>query len=235
MLIIFSTIAGKSQSNTSDFQTWSDITYFYSINNKLNIGGDLGVRGVVSKNNWNQYYFRPSLRYFFNNTIQASGGVGLFNTRSEEIINTLEVRIFEEVKLSWPTFEYIHFRHRVRIEQRFFTYEENPLVFSNLPNDFDLRARYQIVLESSDIIVFNSDKPIYLQAAWELFSKPDSTTIEPFINQNRTLIGFGHRVSPNLKYQLQYIYQKSRKLNEDGVKTTEHIIRLKINFLQRKF
>jgi len=233
--MIFSAITGKSQSGSTDFQTWADITYFYSINNKLNIGGVLGVKGVVSKNNWNQYYFRPTIKFFFNNTIQVGGGVGLFNTRSEEIINTLELRIFEEAKVSWPRFEYVHFRHRVRIEQRFFTYEENPLVFSNLPNDFDLRARYQIEIESSDIVLFNSDKPIYFQVAWELFSKPDSTTIEPFINQNRTLIGFGHRLSPDFKYQLQYIYQNSRKLNEDGVKTTEHIIRLKINFLQRKF
>ena len=54
------------QAEEIDFQTWTDFTFTYAIKNRINVGADLGVRGLVSKNDWNQFYFRPAFQYYFN-------------------------------------------------------------------------------------------------------------------------------------------------------------------------
>ena len=75
----------RGQSEEIDFQTWTDFTYTYPIKNRVNIGGDLGVRGLISQNDWNQFYLRPTFQYFFNRTIQVAGGVAVFTTLSDTL------------------------------------------------------------------------------------------------------------------------------------------------------
>lgn len=221
------------QSEDIDFQTWSDFTYTYFIKNQTKIGADIGFRGIVSKNNWNQFYFRPTYKYYFNRTLQAAGGVAIFVTSSEVINNTTEFRIFQQMNVAWPIVDYIGFYHRLRFEERFFAYQENDQFSTDLPNDFEARARYQLRLESADIRIGNKNRPIYFLAAWELFYSINEAAVESLINNQRILVGFGHRLSPSFRYEIQYIFQKSRRYSEDGFKTSEHLLRLRLFLLQR--
>jgi len=82
-----------------------------------------------------------------------------------------------------------------------------------------------------DIRLGNSKRPIYILGAWEFFYSLDDAVLEQFINNQRILGGLGHRITPRFKYEIQYIFQRSRKFVEDGLKTTEHLARLRI-FLQ---
>jgi hypothetical protein len=217
----------KGQSEEIDFQTWTDFTFTYVIKNKTNIGADFGVRGVVSKNDWNQFYFRPTYQFFFNRTIQAAGGIAIFATLSDVIKNTTEFRVFQEVSVAWPSFEYVNFYHRLRFEQRFFTYQDDSSFGLDLPNDFETRARYQLSAESPDIHLGNNNKPIFFFAAWELFYALNEEAVEQFINNQRILGGFDHRLSPAFRYEIQYIFQKSRRFSDEGLKTSEHLLRLR--------
>jgi len=217
----------KAQSDEVDFQTWTDFTFTYIIKNRNNIGADMGVRGVVSKNDWNQFYLRPTYQYYFNKTIQVAGGVAVFATFSDVIDNTNEFRIFQEVNLAWPTFAYIHFYHRLRFEQRFFSYQEDSSFGLELPNDFEARSRYQFSLESFDIHLGKNNKPIFFTAGWELFYALNEAAVEQFINNQRLLLGLGQRLSPNFRYEVQYIFQNSRRYSDEGLKTSEHLLRLR--------
>jgi hypothetical protein len=219
--------SGKAQSEEVDFQTWTDFTLTYVKKNKNHIGADMGVRGVVSKNDWNQFYFRPTYQYYFNKALHVAGGMAIFATFSDVIENTNEFRLFQEVELAWPTFEYIYFNHRIRFEQRFFSYQENSSFGLELPNDFEARARYQLSLESLDIHLGKSNKPIFFTAAWELFYALNESAVEQFINNQRLLGGMGQRLSPNFRYEVQYIFQKSRRYSDEGLKTSEHLLRLR--------
>ena len=225
--IICFSIEAPAQNSEIDFQTWTDFTFTYIIKNRTNIGADLGVRGVVSKNNWNQFYFRPTYQYYFNKTIQVAGGVAIFATFSDVIDNTNEFRIFQEVNLAWPTFASIHFYHRLRFEQRFFSYQEDSSFDLELPNDFEARTRYQLSLESLDIHLGKNNKPIFFTAGWELFYALNEAAVEQFINNQRLLGGIGQRLSPNFRYEVQYIFQKSRRYSDEGIKTSEHLLRLR--------
>ena len=57
--IIFTSNNLSAQSEEIDFQTWADFTFTYNIKNKTNIGADAGIRGLISRNKWNQFYLRP--------------------------------------------------------------------------------------------------------------------------------------------------------------------------------
>ena len=224
----------KAQSEEIDFQTWTDFTFTYVIKNRINIGADLGIRGVVSKNEWNQFYFRPTFQFFFNRTIQAAGGIAIFTTVSDVIDNTTEFRIFQEVSVEWPTFEYIYFFHRLRFEQRFFSYQEDTSFGTELLNDFEARARYQLSAESADIHLGNKNRPIYFLAGWELFYAFNEAAVEQFINNQRILGGIGQRLSPSFRYEVQYIFQKSRRYSDEGLKTSEHLLRLRFFLTLRR-
>jgi hypothetical protein len=231
--IICFAIEAPAQNSDIDFQTWTDFTFTYVIKNRTNIGADLGVRGVVSQNDWNQFYFRPTYQYYFNKTIQAAGGVAVFATFSEVIDNTNEFRIFQDVSLAWPTFASIHFYHRLRFEQRFFSYQEDSSFGLEIPNDFEARTRYQLSLESLDIHLGKNNKPIFFTVGWELFYALNDAAVEQFINNQRLLGGLGQRLSPNFRYEVQYIFQKSRKYSDEGLKTSEHLLRLRFFFTLR--
>jgi Protein of unknown function (DUF2490) len=231
--ILLATGESNAQSEEIDFQTWTDFTFTYLIKNRTNIGADFGVRGMVSKNDWNQIYFRPTYQYYFNRTIQAAGGVAIFATFSDVIKNTTEFRIFQEVSVAWPSFEYIKFYHRLRFEQRFFTYQNGSLLGNDLPNKFESRARYQLSAESLDIRLGNKNQPIYFLVAWELFYALNEEAVELFINNQRIIGGVGQRLSPNFRYEIQYIFQQSRRFSDEGLRTTEHLLRLRLFLMLR--
>ena len=235
LLFFITGLAGKShaQKETIDFQTWSDFTYTHKIKTVMNIGGDIGIRGIVSKNDWNQFYVRPKFQYYFNKTINVAGGIAFFYTSNDVILQTTELRIFEEVTLAWPSFEYVKFFNRIRLEQRFFTYDEEFHIGTELPNDFESRARYQLSFETLDIHLGSKNKPIYFLAGWEIFTALNDAAIETLINNQRFLGGIGQRLSPRFKYEIQYILQSSRIISDAGLKTTEHILRLRISLLSR--
>ena len=221
------------QSEEIDFQTWTDFTFTYNIKNKTNIGADTGIRGLISRNDWNQFYVRPAVHYYFNRTISIGGGIGLFYTSSDALENTTELRFFEESTLAWPSFNIIKFYNRVRFEQRSFTYQQDELFGTPLPNDFEARGRYQISFETLDIHLANKNMPIYFLGAFEAFYSFNDPAIEQSVNNQRILGGLGQRLSPRLKYEIQYIFQRSRQFSDEGLKTTEHAFRLRIFFISQ--
>lgn len=159
--------------------------------------------------------------------------MAIFTTFSDVLKNTTEFRIFQEVSIAWPSFEYIKFYHRLRFEQRFFTYQDDSSIGPDLPNKFESRARYQLSAESSDIHFGNNNRPIFFLVAWEFFYALNEEAVELFINNQRILGGIGHRLSPGFRYEIQYIFQKSRRFSDEGLKTSEHLPRLRLFLLLR--
>lgn len=233
-IFLFRIESSHAQSDNIDFQTWSDFTYTYTIKNRTNIGADFGIRGLVSKNEWNQVYFRPTYKYYFNIDVQVAGGVAVFATFSDVIENTTEFRIFQEMTAAWPIYDHIEFFHRLRFEERFFTYEGDSQFNMGLPNDFEVRSRYQLSVETVDFQVGNNENSsIYFLASWELFYPINKAAVERFVNNQRILGGFGHRFNHSFKYEIHYIFQKSRRFSEEGLRTSEHILRLRLFLLHK--
>ena len=230
LLIFFLSLfgIGITQAQEIDFQTWTDVSIRYTIKNKADIGGDFGIRGLISRNEWNQFYIRPTFRFFFNDLLKASGGVAYFATISGKYRNTYEFRLFQEATVTWPSFEIIDFKHRLRFEERFFNYEQSSAYTTDIPADFETRARYQFSLETADIHFGDRNQPIYLIAGWEVFYALNENALEQIINSQRFSLGFGQRLSPRSRYQFQYILQRSREFVGEGNRTIEHLLRFRI-------
>lgn len=203
-------------------QLWADYNLTVLINDKWTYGGDAGIRGLISNYDWNQLMIRPNIKYRFNYTFSTSPAIAIFSTFNKDAGNVHEFRIHQDFNAKWPDLGIVEFFCRVRLEQRFFFYENK-----NIPNDFDLRLRGLVGMETADIKLFGSSKPIYFQFIVEGFSTNEQTAIEVFINQTRLHLAMGHRLSENLRYEIHYIRQASRLLVEDGLEASNNIFRLR--------
>ncbi len=224
-LLFFALSNLKAQDDsTVDIQTWFDIVGFMSLGKHSAVGGDIGVRGLISSRDWNQFYFRPTYRYALNGRTDFAGGAAIFYTANQQISDLIEYRIFQEVNAQWPTFDNFQFSHRVRFEQRFFDYRNLQTPYGDT-DKFSARMRYQLTLESNDFTFM--DQVMYSIGAVEYFQLHNANH-ESFINNLRLVGIIGHRLSLNFRYEIHYIFQKSRKYVEKGLRTSEHIIRLRI-------
>lgn len=221
-LAFLTPIVAVAQEDKNDFQTWMDFTTFRFVSNRSAVGGDAGIRGLLSSKGWTQLYIRPTFRFQYH-SLDLAGGIGLFQTYNKDISNLTEIRLFQQATLHWPTTHLIKFSHRIRFEQRFFNYSD-PSV-GDLEDDFSSRFRYQLMLRSKDINIFN--QKIYFKAAVEIFQKNNSGN-ETFVNSSRLIVTVGHRFKGKFWYELHFISQRSRKFVEDGLKTSEQILRLRV-------
>jgi len=206
--------------NKVDFQSWSDITLTYFKTQRFSFGGDAGLRGIVSSKDWNLFYIRPTVNYTVTPIFKVSGGIGSFNTINRQLNNTYEIRFFQDAHVSWPDIGWIDFYHRFRFEERFFFYQ-------NIDNYFSLRGRYLIRARTINFKLFGEKKGYYLKGMFEAFVPLGESAIELFVNNQRWYSALGYQPSDRYRYELFYIWQKSREFVDDGFETSENIIRLR--------
>jgi hypothetical protein len=70
----------------------------------------------------------------------------------------------------------------------------------------------------------------YLLADWEWFMPLDDPN-ERFANRQRIRAGLGYRRSFNWRYELLYIWTRSRETIDEGFSTTENIIDIRVKRL----
>jgi hypothetical protein len=205
-----------------DHQLWMNYALKVPINEKWTYGGDVGLRGLISNYDWNQFFIRPNVNYRINYTFSVSPAIAWFSTFNRDAGNVNEFRIHQDFNAKWPDFGFIEFFYRIRFEQRFFFYQND-----NYSNDFNLRVRALVGAETADIKLFGPKRPIYFQVIYEGFSTGKESALEVFLNQTRLHFALGHRLSKNFRYELHYIKQGSRLLREDGLKISQNIYRLR--------
>ncbi len=215
----------RLSSNEVDFQLWSNYALTVPIKStpRFTYGGDVGIRGLFSNQDWNQILVRPNVRWRFNQIWSVSVAVANFTTFNESEANVYEFRTHEEVNVKWPDFGFVELFYRIRLEQRWFYYRDE-----NIPDDFNGRFRYLIGLETQDFRLKDGGRPFYFQVMWEGFKVLNSeTALEVFLNNARTHAAFGHRISDGFRYELHYIRQQSRLLVEGGLQTSQNIFRIR--------
>lgn len=210
----------QSTDKRVDYQSWTDITLTYNKSLKFSIGGDVGTRGIYSNRNWNQFYIRPTISYTISPLFKLAGGVGGFGTFTP-LNSTYELRLFQDYLFAWPKTGFINFNHRLRFEQRFFFYQ-------NIENDFSMRGRYLIGVKTKGFKLIGKEKNFYLSTMWEVFFPVGKIAPEIFVNNQRLYSALGFSKTKSWSFELHYIWQKSRLLSEDGFKSQENVIRLRV-------
>ena len=225
ILIIISASALARLGHGAEFQTWTDIATIYRFADNWRYDGDQGVRGVLSGNDFDLLYFRPSVRYRFKPWLTAHGGVRFFQTFWDNDKDTFEIGPWQGLRFTWPKLEEYAFTHYFRLEQRMIwqTQGENHY-------DFQLRSRYQLGFrtEQYDLLLKNG---IFLAGSLELFWNLDESFSEDFINRIRYDIGVGSRLSDAWRIQLHCVLQDGRAIDETLLNpfgSDEVILRLRL-------
>lgn len=205
-----------------DQQFW--MNYAVSVQTKTNwsYGGDIGIRGLFSNYDWNQFLIRPAATYRINSTFSAQGAMALFKTLKNKDNNLAEFRMHQEFNIKWPKWDIVAPFFRLRLEERFFFYQD-------LPNEFNLRLRFLVGATTKDLTFLSEKRPIYFQSILEAFVNiGNEETIETFINQSRMHFAFGHKITASVRYEIHYIWQRSRLFFSDGNQSSQNIIRIRV-------
>ncbi len=205
-----------------DQQFWMNYAVTVPTSTKWSYGGDIGIRGLFSNYDWSQVLIRPSATYRFNSTFSAQGAVAVFKTLNKKDNNLTEFRMHQDLNIRWPKWDAVSPFFRLRIEERFFFYQ-------NISNDFNMRIRFLAGATSRDFVVFSEKRPVYFQTILEGFLRISAGgTIEQFINQSRMHFAFGQKLSSSVRYELHYIWQRSRLFRPEGNSASQNIFRIRV-------
>ena len=226
-LLLFLCWEAKSQEETSVedayAEFWADLTLTKMFKPKWTAGGDFGYRTTLGNNIYRLLYLRPNIKYQFRPHLSALLGLGSFNTLGSEISNTYEIRIYQDLNISWPELKWASFFHRIRLEQRFFTYQSD-----DLPNDFNVRGRYQIGFKTNQFSIFGSEKDYRAIVSFEPFFPLGEEVVEIFANSTRFTGGLAYQVSEQFRIQLDIIAQRSKVFADENFQSAEFIIRFRL-------
>jgi len=210
-----------SHTQVSGTQLWMNYSLNVMTESDFSYGGDVGLRGLITDRNWSQLVIRPEGKYRINQTFNVAGAVAVFQTFNRDGYNLAEFRIHQDFNARWPRLSFLSVYYRLRIEQRWFFYQD-------LPNDFDLRGRILVGVQSQDFNWFGEKRPIYFHTIWEGFKTvSNESAVEYLVNQTRIHFAFGHRISEQFRYELHYIWQRSRLITDDGLQTYQNVFRIR--------
>ena len=206
--------------NYSEF--WTDITFGKPLNDKWTVGGDVGFRTAFNNRNWKLFYVRPNINYKFFSFFDLTVGLGSFNTFSPDFFNTYEFRIYQDANFKGPKLGFFNFSHRIRLEQRFFTFSD-----SNLDNDFSFRGRYMIATRTNRFSL-GGEKDWTAFLSLEPFFPLGKGVNEILANNFRWDTALSYQVSENLRIELHYILQTSEIFSNNDLRVVEHIFRFRL-------
>ena len=221
-LIFISVIPEQLLAQETDNQLWLNYSFKVKTGTKFSYGGDVGGRGLWT-NNWNQVFIRPSAGYKFNKISSVALAIALFHTDAKQVSNITEFRIHQDYNIQWLQTKWFSLFARGRLEQRFFSFQNE-----NLSNEFRIRGRLLLGVQSQDLHWFGPRRPIYFQSMYEGFLNFSSDDTELLVNQARFHIALGHRIAENWKYEFHFIIQSSRFSQETGLNVSENIFRLRL-------
>ena len=177
-LIICIAPSTAKSGDAKNFNTWSDITTIYQINEDWEYIGDQGIRGVASDSDFTVLYFRPSVRYQLKPWATLNGGVRLFSAFNDDIDDLYEIGPWQGIRFIWPEIGGYEISHYLRLEERMFWYTG-----SGRGSEFELRSRYQLGIASPTYNVLFKNG-IYLTGSIELMWDVAEKFDDNFIDQS---------------------------------------------------
>jgi hypothetical protein len=211
-----------AQDEDSDFQSWIDYTPIFTINEKTEYTGDMGIRGVLSGNEWSKIYANPQIRFRFRPRLSFHGGVALHYTVEELESNQFEIRPWQGIELFWPQILNASTTHYIRLEERFSIYTQES------SSDFALRLRYRFQIKTANLTIKAINQSFFLLFSLELFGNIGKAIEEKYVSRTRLLFGIGHQFHQSWRWEVHYVNQGSRRGSEEGIKTSDHILRIRV-------
>ena len=222
LVIVFLQFSFIHAQNKDDFQTWIDYTTNNWISSEWLYKGDYGARGLLSVDEWTQYYINPAFVFRTDKKLTYHGGVKLVYSSNLLSSNTVEMRPWQGVQYIWPRLDAIYFDHYLRLEER--------LVWQTDVSEFDfsLRGRYRIRMRTLDFRLPLIPTKFNSFASLEVFMDLTDRIVENYVGRHRLTFGIGNHVAKDFLIELHYILQKSSKGSSSLDESNDHIFRIRV-------
>ena len=219
--LFFLCVSSYGQEEIVDNQLWFDVVPHFEINDRMDFYGDGSYRTSTSGDKFNRLMVRPSVRFHWTYELDLIGGLGLTFTWEEEDYNTVELRPYQGIRLSWPKIWRMNFKFRALIEER--------LIWNN-NKEFDPNLRLRLRVKTN----FPINKPsmdyktVYIPMSYEVFGNVGPAVVERFRNQSRAKIGLGYVFSEKWMGEFEFAFQRSRSTSGDESILYDRIFRFKL-------
>jgi hypothetical protein len=236
--LVLTTAPAAAQTN---LQLWGNFTTDWAKTPRLTYSLDFEPKVLIARPDdapgWRAIDVSPSIEYALKNwlDLNAEGDVG--QTKQTDHVNSLELtgrlgarfHLFSREKPTIlnlrherPPRRRVVLRDLVRVEFRNFHYSDGT------PPASAVRFRNRLeFLEPINKERLTDDGVRYFLADWEIYVPLDDVE-ERFANRQRIRLGLGHRPSFAWRYQLLYMWTRSRNGIDESFKTTDNIIDFQI-------
>ncbi len=205
----------------SGFQVWSDITVKKNLGDKWTLGGDTGYR-FDAANEFQLYYLRPGVRFWFSKTIALKAGTALFYTWNRLNTNAYELRTYEYAFLYWPQIGGFTFSHRLGLDQRWYFL---PVAAAD---GFAHRFRYRLRLRSPEITIAGLPLPFYLSTELELLRNINDRSLAVIFDSERLVFALGGSLTTRLRAEVQYMLINYNDTTWQKFIREKNVLRIKV-------
>ena len=234
ILLVFIALSGNAIAQTSNSgQVWLDYNHKEFIKPNLTVGGDGGFRADVTNGNWYAVYIRPRIAYRVNKVFTIGGGLAYYYNWNEHTINNSEFRIEQQVIAKWPSFKKFHFENRLRIDERYFNYQESNEI--SIPDKWSARLRYRLMAKTNYFNVSSKIGNVYVLLGAETFVPFESNQSGSYVLRERIVLGFGQLLPKGRRYEVDFMWQGALNPDPGSAKSNLWILRLRFYLQKDKF
>jgi len=238
-VLLMSSSVAMAQTTT---QLWGNITVNWVTSERLVYELDFEPKGLLDapegEPDWRNLDVTPNVEYSLRKWLDLVADTTIGRTKQTDDVDSTEVtarlglrfHIFSRAARFHPIEQAprrrLVMRDLVRVESRNFFYSGGD-VASDSTVRFRNRLEFLLPLNKERI---SDDGARYWLADWEWFVPIDDPE-ERFANRQRVRTGIGYRRSFNWRYELLYIWTRSRDTIDEGFSTTENIINIRVKRL----
>ena len=241
LVAILVVLAARPAAAQTNGQLWGNITLDWVRSEKLTYELDLEPKVLVvapsTEPGWRNLDVTPNVEYAARPWLDLIGELGTGFTHQTDDVNSIEVTPRAGIRLhllSRDQPRVIHVRElpprrRVVIRDRLLVESRNTF-YTGAGSGRDSTVRFRNRLEflvSLNKATLAEDGARYFMADWEWFVPLDDPT-ERFANRQRIRTGLGHRRNVRWRFELLYIWSRSRDTTDEGFKTADNIINLRL-------
>jgi hypothetical protein len=214
-----------AQNDEVAFQLWPVLHQAWLPRGKWQPGGDFGLRFQADDlSAYTRIQADGTVRYLFNRSIDARGGLRLFYTFQQDV-NQFELRPYQGAQFIWPRFGKVDLRHLFRLEERFvFQTGSSP--------GLSLRLRYRIatVIPIGGLLErVTGYNRVSIPVSAELFFADSGDIQEQFGSTLRLAAGVSYIVNKEWSGDASLIFEKSRDTEAGGdFRTSTIMLRIDI-------
>ncbi len=188
----------------------------HQLNDKYSINLDAGSYLGLGNNIWTRWGFRGTIRRKFNDFYSLDFGfmynrVNYYadNISLDGAIETIDIirheyRPHQALHVNYPRFQSSTLKHRLRLEERFFAYDNNN------GRDFRMRLRYRILHQGRFDRQPVAPKSFYYRTYAEFNFNIVDEADDVFWIRGRYCIGYGYMFSSKLSADASYFFEHTK-------------------------